>query len=60
MVLLNAIAFAAVGIVLFAVSFWLLTGKFWRQALEERNISVAIILAAVALALGWIIAAAVH
>jgi uncharacterized membrane protein YjfL (UPF0719 family) len=60
MVLLNAIAFAAVGIVLFAVSFWLLTWKFWRQALEERNISVAIILAAVALALGWIIAAAVH
>jgi uncharacterized membrane protein YjfL (UPF0719 family) len=60
MVLLNAIAFAAVGIVLFALSFRLLTGKFWRQAVEERNVSVAIILAAVALALGWIIAAAVH
>ena len=60
MVLLNAIAFAAVGIVLFALSFRLLTGKFWRQAIEERNVSVAIILAAVALALGWIIAAAVH
>jgi uncharacterized membrane protein YjfL (UPF0719 family) len=60
MVLLNAIAFAAVGIVLFALSFRLLTRKFWRQAVEERNVSVAIILAAVALALGWIIAAAVH
>lgn len=60
MVLLNAIAFAAVGIVLFAVSFRLLTGKFWRQAVDERNVSVAVILAAVALALGWIIAAAVH
>jgi uncharacterized membrane protein YjfL (UPF0719 family) len=60
MVLLNAIAFAAAGIVLFALSFRLLTGKFWRQAVEERNVSVAIILAAVALALGWIIAAAVH
>ena len=60
MSLLNAIAFAAAGIVLFAVSFRLLTGKFWRHALEERNVSAAIVLAAVALALGWIIAAAVH
>jgi uncharacterized membrane protein YjfL (UPF0719 family) len=60
MSLLNAIAFAVIGIVLFAVSFRLLTGKFWRQVLEERNVSAAIVLAAVALALGWIIAAAVH
>ena len=60
MSLLNAIAFAAAGVLLFAVSFRLLTRKFWRQALEERNVSAAIVLAAVALALGWIIAAAVH
>jgi uncharacterized membrane protein YjfL (UPF0719 family) len=57
---LNAIAFGAIGILLFAVSFRLLTRNLWRQALEERNVSAAIIVAAVALALGWIIAAAVH
>jgi uncharacterized membrane protein YjfL (UPF0719 family) len=45
---------------LFAVSFRLLTRNLWRPALEERNLSAAIIVAAVALALGWIIAAAVH
>ena len=57
---LNAIAFAVAGIGLFAVSFRLLSRALWRQAIEERNLAAAIVLAAVALALGWIIAAAVH
>jgi uncharacterized membrane protein YjfL (UPF0719 family) len=35
-------------------------GNLWKQALEERNPHAAILLAGIALALGWIVAAAVH
>jgi putative membrane protein len=61
---LNALLFAAIGIVVFAVAFIViaksLPGDLWRQALIEKNMQAAIILAGIALALGWIIAAAVH
>lgn len=62
--LLNALTFAVVGIVVFAVSLVIvarvLPGDLWRQALVEKNLHAAIILAGIALALGWIVAAAVH
>jgi uncharacterized membrane protein YjfL (UPF0719 family) len=61
---LNAVLFAVIGIALFAAAFVLvakaLPGNLWRKALEESNLYAAIILAAIALALGWIVAAAVH
>jgi putative membrane protein len=60
----NALAFALIGIVVFAVAFVIvaraLPGDLWRQALIEKNLHAAIILAGIALALGWIVAAAVH
>jgi uncharacterized membrane protein YjfL (UPF0719 family) len=60
----NALLFALLGILVFAVSFVaiarLLPGNLWKQALVERNLHAAIILAGIALALGWIVAAAVH
>ena len=56
--------FALVGIVLFACAFVLLgkyvPGQLWRQAIEEKSLSAAIILASIAVALGWIIASALH
>jgi len=59
-----AVGFAVAGIGVFAVALVLLgrllPGQLWRQAVEERNMPAAIILAGVALALGWIVAAAVH
>jgi uncharacterized membrane protein YjfL (UPF0719 family) len=61
---LNALGFALVGIVVFAIALVAvgkaLPGDLWRQALVEKNVHAAIILAGVALALGWIVAAAVH
>jgi uncharacterized membrane protein YjfL (UPF0719 family) len=61
---LNALGFALVGIVVFAIALVALgkalPGDLWRQALIEKNVHAAIILAGVALALGWIVAAAVH
>jgi uncharacterized membrane protein YjfL (UPF0719 family) len=59
-----AVGFAVVGIGVFAASLVLLgkflPGQLWRQAVEERNMPAAIVLAGVALAVGWIVAAAVH
>jgi len=61
---INALLFACVGIIVFAVAFIIiakaLPGDLWRQALIEKNLQAAIILAGIALALGWIVAAAVH
>lgn len=61
---LNALLFACIGIIVFAVAFVIiakaLPGDLWRQALIEKNSQAAMILAGIALALGWIIAAAVH
>jgi putative membrane protein len=61
---INALLFAGVGIIVFAVAFIIiakaLPGDLWRQALIEKNPQAAIILAGIALALGWIVAAAVH
>ena len=60
----NALLFACIGIIVFAVAFVIiakaLPGDLWRQALIEKNLQAAIILAGIALALGWIVAAAVH
>jgi putative membrane protein len=62
--LLNAMVFLAIGVVAFSLALLhigrILPGNLWRQAIEEKNLGAAIILAGVALGLGWIIAAAVH
>jgi uncharacterized membrane protein YjfL (UPF0719 family) len=62
--LLNAVVFAAIGILLFGCALVLLgrllPGNLWKQALLEHNMPAAVVLAAIALACGWIIAAAVH
>jgi putative membrane protein len=60
----NAILFAAIGILLYGWALVilgrLLPGNLWKQALTDHNMAAAVILAAVALSLGWIVAAAVH
>jgi hypothetical protein len=62
--LLNAVVFAAAGILLFGWALRLLArflpGNLWKQALVDHNMPAAVVLAAVALACGWIIASAVH
>jgi putative membrane protein len=57
-------AFAALGIVLFVVAFviidMLTPGKLWDEISEKRNTAAAILMGSVALALGIIVAAAIH
>jgi putative membrane protein len=60
----SAAAFAALGVVLFVVAFFvidLLTpGKLWNEIGEKKNTAAAILMGSVAIALGIIVAAAIH
>lgn len=62
--LINAIVFLALGILAFGLALFYIgramPGNLWRQTVEEKSLGPAIILAGIALGLGWIIAAAVH
>ena len=61
---LNAIVYAVLGIVIFALSFItidkLTPHDLWKEIIEQKNIALAIIVGFMALAMGIIIAAAVH
>ena len=60
----NAIVYALLGIVIFALSFItidkLTPHDLWKEIIEQKNIALAIIVGFMALAMGIIIAAAVH
>lgn len=62
--LLNAIIFASLGIAVFAAAAGILLKltplRLWRELVDERNVAVAVFAGAVALALGLIVAAAMH
>lgn len=62
--LLAAIVFAALGIVVFALSFLVLDRmtpySLWREIVEKQNTALAILIGLVTLGLGVIIAAAIH
>ena len=61
---LNALVFAALGILVFVIAFSIVAKlapfRLWKEIIEERNIAAAILAGAVALGLCWIIASAVH
>ncbi|MBZ2183758.1 MAG: DUF350 domain-containing protein [Bryobacter sp.] len=62
--LFNALLYAVLGIVVFAVSFsvWdrLTPYDLWKQIIEEKNIALAILVGFFSLGLSIIIASAVH
>jgi putative membrane protein len=62
--LLNAVIFASLGILVFAIAAAILLKvtplKLWRELVEERNMAVAIFAGAVAIGICLIIAAAMH
>jgi len=59
-----AAVFAGLGVVLFVVAFIILDlltpGKLWHEIGEKRNVAAAILMGSAALALGIIVAAAIH
>ena len=62
--ILNALAFAILGVLVFVVAFAIVVKlapfHVWKEIVEERNVAAAILAGAVALGLCWIIAAAMH
>ncbi len=61
---LNALLFAALGILVFVIAFAIVSKlapfDLWKEIARERNVAAAILAAAVALGLCWIVAAAMH
>jgi putative membrane protein len=62
--LLNAVVFAILGIVIFALAFVIIDKMtpyhLWREVVQEKNVALAILVGAVTLGICIIIAAAVH
>jgi putative membrane protein len=62
--IVNSAAFAAIGIVLFVAAFFIIDmltpGKLWDEIAEKKNTAAAILMGSVAIALGVIVAAAIH
>jgi len=62
--IVSSAAFAFLGVVLFAVAFVILDlltpGKLWDELSTKQNNAVAIVIGSVAIALGIIVAAAIH
>ena len=60
----SAAVFAFLGIALFIVAFLILDlltpGKLWHEISDKRNTAAAILMGSVAIALGVIVAAAIH
>lgn len=61
---LNSLVYAGLGIAIFVAGFWfidLLTPyKLWKEVVENKNIALSILLGSFAIAIGMIVAAAVH
>ena len=62
--LLNALVFAALGVVVYAIALAVMVKlppfDLWKEIVSERNVAAGILAGAVALGLAWIVAAAVH
>jgi uncharacterized membrane protein YjfL (UPF0719 family) len=63
-IILDTLAYSAVGIVLFVVSFIILDlltpGKLWEEIEQKQNTAVAIFAGAIAIGIAIIVAASVH
>jgi len=59
-----AAIFAGLGVVLFVIAFIILDlltpGKLWHEISEKKNTAAAILMGSAALAIGMIVAAAIH
>ena len=62
--ILNALIFSGLGVAVFVAAFSIVSKlapfELWKQIVQEKNVAVAILAAAIALGLAWIIAATMH
>jgi uncharacterized membrane protein YjfL (UPF0719 family) len=63
-VVLGSILYALVGVVVFWVSFVIVDKltpyNLWKEIVEEKNVALALVVGALAIAIGIIVAAAIH
>jgi putative membrane protein len=61
---LNAAVFAALGVLIFCVAFaivdWFTPYKLWEEIVEHKNVALAIMVGSMSIAVGMIIASAIH
>ena len=63
--LINSLVFSIIGVVIFLLTFVIIDKitpayDLWKQLVEEKNIAVAIVVAAMCLGIAIIVAASVH
>ena len=63
--IINALVFSIIGVVIFWLSFVIIDKitpayNLWKELVEEKNIAVAIVVAAMCLGIAIIVAASVH
>jgi putative membrane protein len=62
--LLNAVVYAALGIIIFAIAFVLIDKltpyHLWKEIVDDKNVALAILIGALSIGMCIIIAAAVH
>lgn len=63
-VFFGSILYALIGVVVFWISFIVVDKmtpyKLWEEIVEHKNVALAIVVGAVAIAIGQIVAAAIH
>jgi putative membrane protein len=63
-VFIGSIVYALVGVLVFLICFIVVDKltpyRLWDQIVEEKNIALAIVVGAIAIAIGLIVAAAIH
>jgi putative membrane protein len=63
-IVLGSILYALIGVLVFWISFVIIDKltpyKLWEEIVEHKNMALAIVVAAMCLAIGQIVAAAIH
>ncbi|MFY7864027.1 DUF350 domain-containing protein [Roseateles sp.] len=63
-VVLGSILYAVIGVLVFWISFVIIDKltpyKLWEQIVEEKNMALAIVVGAMCISIGQIVAAAIH
>jgi uncharacterized membrane protein YjfL (UPF0719 family) len=62
--ILASVVYSLIGLVILVISFvifdWLTPGKLWEEIVEHKNLPLAVSLGAMTIAVGQIIASAIH
>lgn len=63
-IFLGSIAYALIGVLVFLICFVIVDKltpyHLWQQIVEEKNVALAIVVGSIAIAIGLIVAAAIH